>query len=133
MGHEDPEEGQMYSSTLPSTSMLDGGGFQRHARAALPSRKTRYLLYRRLGGTQGRSRRVRKISPPTVIRYADRPVRSQSVAIELHCMLLYEHLMFPKPFRDQLNRVSCPLSAAHRVSDSKVFGGIPSSLTLMVS
>ena len=53
----------MYSSTLPSTSALDVGG-QRHAPAALPPGKTRYPLYRRLGGPQGRSGQVRKISPP---------------------------------------------------------------------
>ena len=29
-----------------------------------PQQKTRYLLYKRLGGLQGRSRRMRKISPP---------------------------------------------------------------------
>jgi hypothetical protein len=39
-------------------------GGQRHAPAALPPRKTRYPLYRRLGGPQGRSGRVRKMSPP---------------------------------------------------------------------
>ena len=32
--------------------------------APRPSRFTRYALYRRLGGPQGRSGRVRKISPP---------------------------------------------------------------------
>ena len=37
---------------------------QRHAPAALPSGKTRYPLYRRLGGPQGRSGRVWKILPP---------------------------------------------------------------------
>ena len=42
--------------------MVVGG--QRHAPAALPPGKTRYPLYRRLGGPQGRSGRVRKISPP---------------------------------------------------------------------
>ena len=31
---------------------------------SLPSGKTRYTLYRRLGGPQGRSGQVRKISPP---------------------------------------------------------------------
>ena len=31
---------------------------------SLPPGKTRYPLYRRLGGTQGRSGQVRKISPP---------------------------------------------------------------------
>ena len=28
-GHEGPEEEQMYSSTLPSTSALDGGGWSK--------------------------------------------------------------------------------------------------------
>ena len=41
-----------------------GVGGQRHAPAALPPGKTRYPLYRRLGGPQGRSGRVRKTSPP---------------------------------------------------------------------
>jgi hypothetical protein len=35
------------------TSALDGVDDQRHAPAALPLRKTRYPLYRRLGGPQG--------------------------------------------------------------------------------
>ena len=39
-------------------------GGQHHAPAALPQGKTRYPLYRRLGGPQGRSGRMRKISPP---------------------------------------------------------------------
>ena len=42
--------------------MVMGG--QRHAPAALPLWKTRYPLYRRLGGPQGRSGQMRKISPP---------------------------------------------------------------------
>ena len=41
-----------------------GVGGQHHAPAALPLGKTQYPLYRRLGGPQGRSGRVRKISPP---------------------------------------------------------------------
>ena len=53
----------MCSSTLSLTSALDGVGGQRHTLAALPPGKTRYPLYRRLGGPQGRSGRVRKISP----------------------------------------------------------------------
>jgi hypothetical protein len=36
-------------------------------------------LYRRLGGPQGRSGQVRKISPPTGIRSPSRPSRSQSL------------------------------------------------------
>ena len=43
-----------------------GVGGQHHVPAALPPGKTRYPLYRRLGGPQGRSGRVRKISPPPV-------------------------------------------------------------------
>jgi hypothetical protein len=39
-------------------------GGQHHVPAALPPGKTRNPLYRRLGGPQGRSEHVRKISPP---------------------------------------------------------------------
>jgi hypothetical protein len=63
----------MYSSTLSLTSALDVGG-QRHAPAALPPGMTRYPLYRRLGGPQGRSGPVRKISPPP--RFDPRTVQS---------------------------------------------------------
>ena len=55
----------MCSSTLSLTSALEGVGGQHHATAALPPGKTQYPLYRRLGGPQGRSGRVRKISPPS--------------------------------------------------------------------
>ena len=41
-----------------------GVGGQHHAPAALPTGRTRYPLYRRLGGPQGRFGQVRKISPP---------------------------------------------------------------------
>jgi hypothetical protein len=41
-----------------------GVGDQRHAPAALAPGKTRYPFYRRLGGSQGRSGRLQKISPP---------------------------------------------------------------------
>jgi hypothetical protein len=40
--------------------------------SSLPPGKTRYPLHRRLGGPQGRSGQVRKISPPTGIRSPDR-------------------------------------------------------------
>ena len=71
----------MYNSTLPSTSALDRMGCQRHVPAALPPGKTRYPLCRKLGGIQGRSGPVRKISPapgfgprtvePVANRYTD--------------------------------------------------------------
>ena len=55
----------MYSSTLSLTSTLGRGvGGQGHAPTALPPGYTRYLLYRRVVGPQGRSKPVRKISPP---------------------------------------------------------------------
>ena len=70
-----------YSSTLSLTSAPDGVGGQRHGPADLPPRKTWYPLYRRLGGPQGRSGRVRKISllpgfdprnvQPVASRYTD--------------------------------------------------------------
>jgi hypothetical protein len=59
-GHEGPEGEYRYSCTLSLTSGLDGVGDQRHATAALPRGKTRYPLYRRLGGPRSRSRQVRK-------------------------------------------------------------------------
>ena len=56
------------------------GGGQRHAPAALPPRKTRYPLYRRLGDPQGRSGREKKISPSTPrIRSPDGSAHSESL------------------------------------------------------
>jgi len=58
-----------------------GVGGQRHAPTALPPGKTRYPLYRRLGGPQDRIGRMGKISPtagfdnrtllPVATRYTD--------------------------------------------------------------
>ena len=78
-----------------------GVGGERHAPAALHLGKIRYPLYRRLGGPQGRSGRVRKISPspgfdprtaqPVVSRYTDwaipAPLNSE-VLEELYCKFL---------------------------------------------
>jgi hypothetical protein len=41
-----------------------GEGSGSHSGRFLPPGKTRYPMYRRLGGPQGRSGQVRKISPP---------------------------------------------------------------------
>jgi hypothetical protein len=54
-GYETPEREQSYSDSFPLSSALDGGGCS----------KAWYPLYRRLGGTQGRSGWVWKISPPS--------------------------------------------------------------------
>jgi len=37
-GHEDPEGEQMYSSIVPSTSALDGGGWSMHPRPLYPGK-----------------------------------------------------------------------------------------------
>jgi len=61
-GHEGPEGEYRYSCTFSLTSALDGVRGQRHTSATLPSGKTQYPLCRRLGGPQGWSGQVRKIS-----------------------------------------------------------------------
>jgi hypothetical protein len=62
-----------------TTALERGEGSASRPGRFLPPGKTRYPLYRRLRGPQGRSGQVRKISPPTGIRSPDRPVRSQSL------------------------------------------------------
>ena len=80
--HEGPEGEYGYSSTLSLISALDRSGWStpRPGRFT-PGKETRDLLYRRLGGPQGRSRRVQKISStpgfdlrtvqPVASRYTD--------------------------------------------------------------
>ena len=62
------------------TAALEGGEWSaaRPGRT-LPPGKTRYPLYRRLGGPVGRSGRVRKCLAPTGIRSPNRPARSESL------------------------------------------------------
>jgi len=65
-----------------------GEGGQCQAPAALHPVKTQYPLYRRLGGPQGRSGRMRKILPPrgfdprtvqpVASRYTDYTIRAQT-------------------------------------------------------
>ena len=76
-----------------------GVGGQRHVPAALPPEKeTRYPLCRRLGGRQGRSERVQKISP---LRGFDsltvQPVVSRSTdsAILTHDVRNVSKMIFP--------------------------------------
>ena len=60
---EQATKAQIWSSTLSLTSALYGVGGRRQSLDALPQGKFRYPLYMRLGGSQGRSGRVREISP----------------------------------------------------------------------
>ena len=56
----------MYSSTLSLTTALEGdeGSASRPDRSLPPGKNPVPIVYRRLGGPQGRSGQVRKISPP---------------------------------------------------------------------
>ena len=81
----------------PVTSLLfylylDWVGGQRHVPDVLPPGKTPYPLYRRVGGPQGRSVRVRKISPPIGSRSPDRPARSESLYGLSHSGPLYIYI-----------------------------------------
>jgi hypothetical protein len=74
-GNESPEGKYRYSSTLSLTSALDGDRWSTpRLRRYTAGKLTRY---RRLGGPQTRSGRVRKISPPTGIRSSDRRVSTE--------------------------------------------------------
>ena len=75
-GHECPQRKKKYSSRRSLTSALDGMSNRRHTPTAFtphPEEKTRYSLYRTLGGLQGRSGMENLV--PTRIRSADRPAR----------------------------------------------------------
>ena len=69
----------MYPTCNAHATYGGGRGGKRHAPSALPAGKTRYPFYRRLGGPQGQSGQVRKISTLTGIRYPERPTRSESL------------------------------------------------------
>jgi hypothetical protein len=59
------QEGEyMYSFTLSSASALDGGGWSTPRPCRFTTGKDPVPIYRRLGGPQGRSGRVWKISSP---------------------------------------------------------------------
>ena len=65
-----------------------GWGVSVKPRSLFTPRKVSYPLYRRLGGSQGRSGQVWKISPLTGIRTPDRPAHSQSLyrlSYPVHC------------------------------------------------
>jgi len=78
-GHEGPQKEQRYSYILFLSSALDGGErLTPHPGRFTPGKETRYPLYRRLGGPQGRSGRVGN-SPITGIRSPDRPASCESL------------------------------------------------------
>jgi hypothetical protein len=87
------------------TSALEGGDWSaaRPGRT-LPPVKTRYPLYRRLGGPQGRSGQVRKISPPPVFDprtvlpvvshytdWATRPTRTSVLYMYVYIFAIFQN------------------------------------------
>ena len=87
-----------------------GVGGQHHAPAALPPGKTRYPLYRRLGGPHGRSGRVRKISPsPGFDPRTVQPVASRYIDWAIPARIMY-NIMYIKWINfslQMINLVSC--------------------------
>ena len=94
-------------------------GDKRHASAALHPEETRYLLYMEVGGPQGRSGRVGKMSPPmesdprTV-----QPVASgyTDCAIPVHTTLMLNafHVVLVLYFDGSKNRVNSVSSGPQR-------------------
>jgi len=90
----------MYSCTFSLTMVLEGGWSTPRPGRLNPG-TTRYPLDRRLGGPQGQSGRVRKISPSTGVRYPDRPARTESLYRLRHDgphYVVIEGKFFDKPF-----------------------------------
>jgi hypothetical protein len=87
------------------TAALEGGeGSASRPGRSLPPGKTRYPLYRTLGGPQGQCGQVRKILSLTGIRSPDRPARSE---------LLYR-LSHPAHFgRTYYGHIQCGSSLWH--------------------
>jgi hypothetical protein len=89
-----------YKEIRSLTSTVDGVGGQRHAPTALPPGKIGYSLYRRLGGSKGRSSRVRKISPtlgfdprnvqPVASRYTDWAIPAHNSSSSSSSKLIYD-------------------------------------------
>ena len=71
-----------------------GVGDQRHAPTALPAGKTRYPLYRRLGGPQGRSGRVRKKRVACYFAI----INGSEKCLEQKLCKATEHMLYPVRF-----------------------------------
>jgi len=82
-------EEKIYISTLPLTSMPDGGGWLTPRPGYFtPGQKDRYALYRRMGGSQGRYRRVQKMSPspefdPRIVQYVASRYTGYTTAVHI--------------------------------------------------
>ena len=119
------QRGSRGSSTLSLTSALDGSGWLApRPGSSTPGKDIRYLLYRRLGGPQGRSGRVRKISLPHQDSIPG-PSSPQRVAIPTWCTNTScppsSGVMKPQPFAT-LNHLQRPLRFPSLVSGTATVG-----------
>ena len=78
-GHEGPEEEQMYSSTLPSTSALDGGGWSTPRPGRFTPGKDPVPIVLEAGWAPGPVLTRTKNLAPTGIRSPDRPAHNESL------------------------------------------------------
>ena len=78
-GHEGPEGEQMYSSTLPSTSALDMGGWSTPHSGRFTSGKDPVPVVQEAGWAPGPIWTDVKNLAPTGIRSPDRPAHSESL------------------------------------------------------
>ena len=107
------------------TMALEGGeGSAPRPGRSLPPGKTQYPLYRRLGGPQGWSGQVRKISPPTGIWSPDHPARSQS----LYWLLYLAHMQLKSMCQFMWQGVQ--LTKCHKMSPCRCVHHVRSSGSL---
>jgi hypothetical protein len=137
------------------TTALEGGkrSASRPGRS-LPPAKTRYLLYRRLGGHQGRSGQVWKILPPpgfdpltvqpVASRYTDyatRPILPKSACKYFLCLLLTKqyfncntlfltHVHDRRHFQRMLHRLRTVMKIITDIRANKIFMNIQNSKAL---
>jgi len=78
-GHEGPEWEHRYSSTLPLTLVLDGGGISRPRSGRFTPVKDSVPILRDAAWAPGSVWTEAKYFAPTGIRYPDRPSRSESL------------------------------------------------------
>ena len=78
-GHEGPEGEQMYSSTLPSTSALDEGGWSTKRPGRFTPWRDPVPIVQEAGWAPGLVWTGTENLAPTGIRSPDRPTRSESL------------------------------------------------------
>ena len=77
--HEGPEREQIYSSTLPSSSALDGGGWSTPRPGRFTTGKDPVPIVQEAGWAPGAVWTDAENLAPTGIRSPDRPARSESL------------------------------------------------------